>query len=104
MSFREDIAALVAANSHGVLASGSGWPRIELGKVARVINGFAFQSKYFSPDNGVPLVRIRDVVEGRSNTRYSGSVPDGYEVEDGDLLVGMDGTSTAPIGVAARPS
>lgn len=91
MSFREDIAALVAANSYGVLANGDGWPRVPLGEVARVINGFAFQSKYFSPDKGTPLVRIRDVVEGASNTRYSGPIPDGYEVQDGDLLVGMDG-------------
>lgn len=91
MSFREDITALVEANAYGALASGEGWPRVPLGEVARVINGFAFQSKYFSPDAGTPLVRIRDVVKGSSNTRYSGPVPDGYAVENGDLLVGMDG-------------
>lgn len=91
MSFREDIAALVEANAYGALASGDGWPRKPMGEVARIINGFAFESKYFSVDKGAPLVRIRDVVEGNSGTRYSGPIPDGYAVENGDLLVGMDG-------------
>jgi type I restriction enzyme S subunit len=91
VSFREDIAALVAANSFGALAAGKDWPRVKLGDVARVINGFAFQSKFFRHDVGTPLVRIRDVVGGSSDTRYAGPLPEGYEVADGDLLVGMDG-------------
>jgi type I restriction enzyme S subunit len=91
VSFREDIAALVAANSFGALAAGKDWPRVKLGDVARVINGFAFESKFFRHDVGTPLVRIRDVVGGSSDTRYAGPLPKGYEVADGDLLVGMDG-------------
>jgi len=59
--------------------------------VATIINGFAFPSKHFKASKGFPLVRIRDVVDGQSDTLYDGPIPDGYWVQDGDLLVGMDG-------------
>jgi len=65
--------------------------RRPLGSVAKVINGFAFKSGGFNQDAGHPIIRIRDVVRGMTNTRYVGDVPEGYWVEDGDLLVGMDG-------------
>lgn len=39
----------------------------------------------------MPLVRIRDVLEGETTTYYSGSYEHAYEVRRGDLLVGMDG-------------
>ncbi len=91
MSFGEDIAALVALNSYGALSAGPGWPRVQLGDVAKIVNGFAFESRFFNLTNGLPLVRIRDLVEGGSDTFYSGPVPHGYSVDDGDLLVGMDG-------------
>jgi type I restriction enzyme, S subunit len=54
--------------------------------------GFAFDSKKFNTDgNGLPLVRIRNVVPGKSATFYSGEYSDRYLVEDGDFLIGMDG-------------
>jgi type I restriction enzyme S subunit len=94
MSFIEDIQALVAKNAHGVLSCAPGWSRRPLGSVAAVINGYPFESKYFGNDSGkgdIPLVRIRNIVDGRSETSYSGPVPEGYWVENGDLLIGMDG-------------
>lgn len=37
------------------------------------------------------MIRIRDVARGRTDTRFSGEVPEGYWIKAGDLLIGMDG-------------
>lgn len=64
----------------------------QLSEVAKLDYGFAFDSKQFNTDGrGLPLVRIRDVVRGRSDTYYSGEYADRYLVKDGDYLIGMDG-------------
>jgi type I restriction enzyme S subunit len=39
---------------------------------------------------GLPVVRIRDVVRGRTETYYTGEYPDSAVIR-GDLLIGMDG-------------
>jgi type I restriction enzyme S subunit len=59
--------------------------------VATILNGAAFKSKLFSPDDGVPLIRIRDIARGETSTRYSGEYDDRYLIQPGELLVGMDG-------------
>jgi type I restriction enzyme S subunit len=65
---------------------------VRIGDVTRLVNGFAFDSKYFNQDGvGMPLVRIRDVVRGSTNTYYSGEYAKDYVVQAGDLLIGMDG-------------
>ena len=54
--------------------------------------GYAFDSKYFTEDPAYPpLVRIRDVKRGYSETYYSGDYPQEYVLKSGDLLIGMDG-------------
>ena len=54
--------------------------------------GYAFDSSKFTDDNTyLPLVRIRDVKRGFSETFYSGEYPDEYIIHNGDLLIGMDG-------------
>ena len=54
--------------------------------------GYAFDSKHFTEDNSYPpLVRIRDVKRGFSETYYSGEYLEEYVLHAGDLLVGMDG-------------
>ena len=54
--------------------------------------GYAFDSKCFTNDSCYPpLVRIRDVKRGYSETYYSGDYPKEYVLASGDLLVGMDG-------------
>ena len=54
--------------------------------------GYAFDSKCFTEDSSYPpLVRIRDVKRGYSETYYSGEYPEEYILSAGDLLVGMDG-------------
>ena len=41
--------------------------------------------------NGMPVIRIRDVIRGYSETYYSGEYPTESVVHDGDFLIGMDG-------------
>jgi type I restriction enzyme S subunit len=69
-----------------------GWEEVDLLSVADVTYGFAFQSNQFNPDgNGMPVVRIRDVLAGTSDTFSSEEAGKKYLVEIGDILVGMDG-------------
>ena len=54
--------------------------------------GFAFNSAGFTDDPTYPpLIRIRDVKRGYSETYYSGNYPEPYIIHAGDLLIGMDG-------------
>ena len=54
--------------------------------------GYAFDSESFTSDNDyMPLVRIRDVKRGFSETFYTGDFSPEYVIHSGDLLVGMDG-------------
>jgi type I restriction enzyme S subunit len=63
-----------------------------LGEVLDITSGFAFKSEYFNEnDDGLPLIRCRDVNTGLANVYYSGEYEDQYVVKNGDLLVSMDG-------------
>jgi len=62
-----------------------------LGDVVQIVSGFAFPSDRFGEVGDLPVVRIRDVVPGYSQTYYRGDYQVKYLVADGDLLVGMDG-------------
>lgn len=68
------------------------WKIAKTYEVCEVQNGYAFKSEYFNDKSvGLPLIRIRDVHSGRSDTFYSGAYDDRYVVADDDLLIGMDG-------------
>jgi type I restriction enzyme S subunit len=67
------------------------WETVEVGSVCRIENGCPFESRFFNEREGVPLIRIRDVHSGQSKTLYSGPYDEKYVVNNGDLLVGMDG-------------
>ena len=56
-----------------------------------VISGFAFASEYFSNENGVPLIRIRNLLQHKTETFYRASFDIDYMVNNGDILIGMDG-------------
>jgi type I restriction enzyme S subunit len=43
----------------------------------------------------MPLIRIRDVNTGFSSTYYSGEYDKRYLVDNGDIVIGMDGDFTA---------
>ena len=71
--------------------------RANLGDFIQITSGFAFPSEYFSAAEGMPLIRIRDVVRGRTETRYTGPYDKSFIVDNGDLLVGMDGEFNASV-------
>ena len=57
-----------------------------------VLYGFPFNSEMFNENSeGMPLIRIRDINTGFSNTYTTEKVDSIYEVHNGDILVGMDG-------------
>ena len=80
-----------------LLVTAPHWGRVRLGDVATVQNGAAFKSKYFSQDDGVPLIRIRDVGKSVTDSRYTGPYDDVYLVYPGDLIIGMDGDFRAAL-------
>lgn len=68
------------------------WPLVRLGDVCDFVYGFPFDSNSFNDEGvGKALIRIRDVVPGKTNTFTTEVAPSKYNVSDGDLLVGMDG-------------
>jgi type I restriction enzyme, S subunit len=63
-----------------------------LGEHIESLSGFPFSSEMFSIEDGVPLIRIRDVTDNKTpDVFYQGEYSDLYLVENGDVLIGMDG-------------
>ena len=91
MAFSAKISDLIASDKTGLLAKHESWERVSLSDVATILNGAAFDSSLFSSSKGLPLIRIRDVLEGATSTFYDGEYESKYLVDHGDLLVGMDG-------------
>ena len=67
------------------------WPQSTLGEHVELLSGFAFPSEKFNTEEGTPLIRIRDVVRGVTETKFRGEFDLNYLVRDGDTLIGMDG-------------
>ncbi len=83
---------IVAQSTSPLLAIADWWERCRLGDLAAVTNGAAFKSARFNTlEDGLPLIRIRDVGQLKASTYYSGDYEDRHLVESGDLLIGMDG-------------
>lgn len=63
-----------------------------VGDLCSVISGFPFKSELFNDNKvGKPLIRIRDVVRGYTETYTTEESDSQFIVKTGDLLVGMDG-------------
>ena len=62
-----------------------------LPEICKLQYGYAFDSARFSDNQGIPLIRIRDVVRGYSETYTTERCSEEYIVNDGDMLIGMDG-------------
>lgn len=71
------------------------WERGRLRDWLTITNGYPFDASRFSDIAGTPLIRIRDLLAGSTATRFDGQVPRKAIVQDGDLLVGMDGDYNA---------
>ena len=69
------------------------WSWVELRQLTKVISGYPFDSKLFSDSNatGRPLIRIRDVVRGYTETYTTEECPMQYIIHKNDILIGMDG-------------
>jgi type I restriction enzyme S subunit len=71
----------------------SNWCWVNMGKLVSMKSGFPFDSKRFSPepDEKRPLIRIRDIVKGETETFTDEDCPDEYIIKAGEILIGMDG-------------
>jgi type I restriction enzyme S subunit len=88
---RSQIAQTVSAN-HSRVVMKAGWKTRKLGDVLEIQNGYAFDAKAFTPREGMPLIRIRDLKGGTTTeTRFPEAYDKKYLVSAGDLLIGMDG-------------
>lgn len=56
-----------------------------------ILYGYPADSDKFSDGEGIPLIRIRDIDSETTDATYTGEYPKMYEINTGDLLVGMDG-------------
>jgi type I restriction enzyme S subunit len=73
-----------------------GWIECQLSRICSIKHGFAFKSTYFS-DNGPYVVLtpgsfyeqggFRD--QGKKTKYYTGDIPDGYTLQEGDFLFAM---------------
>jgi type I restriction enzyme, S subunit len=81
----------IFSDKSGLLANHSSWERVGLSQACTVVNGYPFKSSLFNRDKGFPIIRIRDLDDNRTNTRYNGNIPKEVLIQDGDLLIGMDG-------------
>ena len=69
-----------------------GWVYKRLLDECSILYGYPFDSKCFSTSiEDMPLIRIRDVKEGKTTTFYKGEYPKEYVIHKGDYLIGMDG-------------
>lgn len=79
------------------------WEIVKIRDVAEIISGFAFKSSKFNQSqNGLPLIRIRDINSGVGDTYYDGEYNEKYLVNNGDFLIGMDGEFNAIIWNAGK--
>ena len=68
-----------------------GWKIVPAKFFMKVQAGYPFDSERFDNSQGIPLIRIRDITSGHTETFYNGDYPEEYVVHNNDLLVGMDG-------------
>lgn len=70
-----------------------GWEVKKLVGVCSIMYGFPFESPLFTTDSndGKPLIRIRDVKRGFTETYYKGAYSQEFIIKKGDFLIGMDG-------------
>jgi type I restriction enzyme S subunit len=68
------------------------WNELIIGDEISILNGFPFNSTFFNDEKvGLPLIRIRDLLNSSQETYYSGKYSNAFIIYDGDILVGMDG-------------
>jgi type I restriction enzyme, S subunit len=99
VSFTESLDDIVSRETRYPVGKHATWERVRLGDAAQILNGFPFPSDLFTSESAgaFPLIRIRDLLKGSSETFYRGKVEPDFVVRSGDLLVGMDGDFNAAV-------
>jgi type I restriction enzyme, S subunit len=70
----------------------SGWRWHRLANFVEFSYGFPFESTKFNEINqGIPLIRIRDLKKNYTKTYYDGDFDKSYLISKGNILIGMDG-------------
>lgn len=67
------------------------WEVQPVKNLAKIVNGYPFDSKLFSPTDGFPLIRIRDLNSSDADAYYNGDFVETAAITSGDVLIGMDG-------------
>lgn len=67
------------------------WEVIPFEGNVEILSGFAFDSSKFNDSVGIPLIRIRNILTGSTDTYYDGEYRKEFIINSGDILVGMDG-------------
>lgn len=67
------------------------WRLVSLGDHCEVQNGYPFQSEFFDEQEGIQLVRVRSLKTQSCDIRVKGTYDDSFLIDDGSLLIGMDG-------------
>ena len=69
-----------------------GWEWKKLDDFADFLYGGAFESALFNEDGkGTKIIRIRNLKKGFTETYYDGEYDESYLINNGDILIGMDG-------------
>jgi len=97
VSFTVAIEDVVQENFNGLLSKAAHWPRVRLGELATVTNGVPLPAEAFNPSKGAPVVRIRNILDGSTETFFDGPTESSWFIETGDLLIGMDGDFNAAL-------
>lgn len=98
----DENAELADSNVAWVGQTPEGWSRVHLGSAVVITPGYPFDARLFASEDGAPLIRIRDLIRGYTELRVGGLVPVEAWVDDGDLLVGMDGDFNSVIWTGGR--
>ena len=79
-------------NLHERRALPEGWEWKRLGDVAQFFYGYPFDSSKFNEEgSGTPLIMIRNLIDGKTETYYDGEFDKPYIIKNGSILIGMDG-------------
>lgn len=77
-----------------ISAAPEGWRVHRIRDVAELTNGYPFPSNRFSRDDGVRIVRIRDLTNDDDRVFTDVPAPANVWIRNGDVLIGMDGDFT----------
>ena len=67
------------------------WEITKIKEYSEIINGYPFDSTKFNNNDGFPLVRIRDILNNKTETFYKGEIVVSALIDNGSMLIGMDG-------------